>query len=364
MDLYVRCTLEYLDTPSTKYFSGKFFVDSGEGSFTIVEYKPDGKKEEHKFFAHEFLSLGGPPSKSSAQQFPLVFDVSKQPSGRLYKRKWRLVFKTADHSQKVKDIYEELKKMFSKKPQTSSRMASTSTTSPVGMLRSRPDPVKSSRTEHRHRVARYIVEDSPPHRAPGLFSSGQSSKKPPSVTGLTSAAPRNVTSQTSILMENSLDSCNNISQEPANILVQEIVRPSSSNDNDIIEIVNNEPSRSSASKTSKQSSVVDVRNGMNEGNAKSGSSELQSTENGKETSSAKSGLPSSRSKESSKEQQNQKSRRPSNADKSSQGSIITLVEQKSIESSTIRVSAPFKARSHTVTFKQKRTDSSPTKPSL
>lgn len=46
MDLYVRCTLEYLDTSSTKYFSGKFFVDSGEGSFTVVEFKPDGKKEE------------------------------------------------------------------------------------------------------------------------------------------------------------------------------------------------------------------------------------------------------------------------------------------------------------------------------
>ncbi|EPB73773.1 OTU-like cysteine protease [Ancylostoma ceylanicum] len=277
MDLYVRCTLEYLDTPSTKYFSGKFFVDSGEGSFTIVEYKPDGKKEER-------LHLGWLVPRP-----PLLWVCCEVVPIQL-------------------------------------RALAQSTDS--------------------------------------LFSSGQSSKKPPSVTGLTSAAPRNVTSQTSILMENSLDSCNNISQEPANILVQEIVRPSSSNDNDIIEIVNNEPSRSSASKTSKQSSVVDVRNGMNEGNAKSGSSELQSTENGKETSSAKSGLPSSRSKESSKEQQNQKSRRPSNADKSSQGSIITLVEQKSIESSTIRVSAPFKARSHTVTFKQKRTDSSPTKPSL
>ncbi|RCN29107.1 hypothetical protein ANCCAN_25138 [Ancylostoma caninum] len=120
MDLYVRCTLEYLDTSSTKYFSGKFFVDPGEGSFTVVEYKPDGKKEEvHKFFAHEFSPLGRPPSKSTAQQFWLDFDICKQPSGRLHKRKRKLIFKTADHSQKVKDIYDELNKMFSKKPRES-----------------------------------------------------------------------------------------------------------------------------------------------------------------------------------------------------------------------------------------------------
>ncbi|RCN29108.1 hypothetical protein ANCCAN_25139 [Ancylostoma caninum] len=197
-----------------------------------------------------------------------------------------------------------------------------------------------------------------------LFSWEHPSKKPPSVTGLKPAEPRNVTSQTSLLLENSLDSCNSSVQGPANVVVQEIERPSISNDNDIIEIISSEPSRPSASKSSKSSSIVDVRNNRSEGNAKSVTSELHSTENGKETSSAKSGLPGSRSKEPSKEQQSQRSKKPSTSDKSSQGSIITMIEQKSIESSTIRVSAPYKARSHTVTFKQKRIESSPTGPSL
>ncbi|KHJ95007.1 hypothetical protein OESDEN_05053 [Oesophagostomum dentatum] len=147
MDLYVKCTLEYLDTSSTKHFAGKFFVDPGEGSFKVVEYKPDGRKEEHKFFASEFTPLCRPPVKSTAQQFPLVFDISKQYSGRFQKRKHRLVIKTSDHTQKIKDIYEELKTVFSKKSQNF--RTNSLANSPVGMLRSHPDPMKNPRSEHR-----------------------------------------------------------------------------------------------------------------------------------------------------------------------------------------------------------------------
>lgn len=50
---------------------------------------------------------------------------------------------------------------------------------------------------------------------------------------------------------------------------------------------------------------------------------------------------------------NETSRRPNSSDMGSQGSVIALVENKPSEKCAIKVTAPFKPRSHTITFKNK-----------
>ncbi|VDL76339.1 unnamed protein product [Nippostrongylus brasiliensis] len=132
MDLYVKCTLEHYDTTSVKHFSGALHVDPSENSFRIV-----GPKEQYKFFANEFNRLIKPPCKSTAQIFSLDFNLTKQPSARHHIRKRRLIFKMADLTHKVKEVYDELKKIF---PRTTSPVEEVSrpSTSPVGILRSHP----------------------------------------------------------------------------------------------------------------------------------------------------------------------------------------------------------------------------------
>ncbi|KAK6741970.1 hypothetical protein RB195_009694 [Necator americanus] len=359
MDLYVRCTLEYLDISSSKNFSGKLFVDPGERSFTVVEFKQDGRKEEHKFFADEFVSFACPPSKSTAQQFALTFSLPKQPSGRFQKRKRTLIVKTPDYSQKIKDIYEELKKAFRNMSENPSRFVNSSSTSPVGMLRSRPDPVKtvkSSRLEHKHRIPKFIFDDTPPIRCSEPFSSNVC-KKSPSVTSTKSPlssgckdyiGPTTAASDIPVDFSSSRDQVSvsktqeNEREGPSNDII--IINDSEAH---LSNKCSNESVRSTTSKYPKPASVV-----QSENNSTDASLNPEWSEN------------PARKLNFSKEPQCRKIKKSNGPDRSSQGSIISVVEKEALESSTIRVTAPFKARPHTVTFKQKREDYTHSKPSL
>ncbi|KHJ95008.1 hypothetical protein OESDEN_05054, partial [Oesophagostomum dentatum] len=201
----------------------------------------------------------------------------------------------------------------------------------------------------------------------GPFSPEPASKKPPSVTGCKPAEePKTAKNDPIVLPKKFGDSS---IARPTNVVVQEITKPSSSND--VIEIMDIEPSSVTTSKVPKLASVAEEKVNRSEGLVKSKAlNEVveESAEKSKvePNSAATADVAASSSDERLRDMPVQsRKKQPSTVDKSAQGSIISLVEQDVRRSSGIRVSAPYKAGPHTVTFKQKRGgDRSPTKPSL
>ncbi|KAK6014131.1 hypothetical protein OSTOST_20520 [Ostertagia ostertagi] len=151
--LWVKCTLEHYDTTSVKKFDGSLFVDTSDNSFKIIS----SNKTEHKFYASEFNRLGKPPSKSTAKQFDLEFNLSKQLPAKHHIRKRKLVFRVAEFSQRIRDVYDELAKIFPRGA-SADREPSRKVTSPVGMLRSRPETSKRSRQDVTGRPPSFVTE--------------------------------------------------------------------------------------------------------------------------------------------------------------------------------------------------------------
>ncbi|KAJ1362130.1 hypothetical protein KIN20_021558 [Parelaphostrongylus tenuis] len=151
--LYVRCTLDHYDTTQTKVFSGALHVDTSENSFKVV-----GSMAEHKFYAHEFTPMSAAPSRTSATLFSLNFDLSKQHSGRHQMRKRTLTFRLVEQSHSIKEVYEELKKIFVKRSSPPHNITGGASP-PVGLLRSRPNSKKNnvSSSSGRHNAAIPVI---------------------------------------------------------------------------------------------------------------------------------------------------------------------------------------------------------------
>ncbi|VDO28058.1 unnamed protein product [Haemonchus placei] len=309
--LWVRCTLEHYDTTSVKNFSGSLFVDTSDNSFKIIS----AGGEEHKFYANEFNRLGKPPSRTTAKLFALEFNVSKQLPAKHHRRKRKLVFRVAEFSQKMRDVYDELAKIFPKGA-SPDREVPPKVTSPVGMLRSHPESIKRSRPD--------IVG-----RPPSLTTEKpqQSESKKPG--GIPISKPRSRTSQKS-QQSNHIDSRVKINCSGSATLLAnrtEIVQ------NDVIE----EPSTSTAL-------------------AKNGAGEISKPVHQKTL--KYDALESSRSSVTKEQVLSPKeaAKKTNNSELGTQGSVIALMEKKSLESCAIKVTAPFTPRPHTVAFKTKRSN--------
>ncbi|XGW17398.1 hypothetical protein V3C99_002196 [Haemonchus contortus] len=309
--LWVRCTLEHYDTTSVKNFSGSLFVDTSDNSFKIIS----AGGVEHKFYANEFNRLGKPPSRTTAKLFALEFNVSKQLPAKHHRRKRKLVFRVAEFSQKMRDVYDELAKIFPKGA-SPDREVPPKVTSPVGMLRSHPESIKRSRPD--------IVG-----RPPSLTTEKpqQSESKKPG--GIPISKPRSRTSQKS-QQSNHIDSRVKINCSGSATLLAnrtEIVQ------NDVIE----EPSTSTTL-------------------AKNGAGEISKPVHQK---TLKYDAWESSKNSATKEQvlsPKETAKKTNNSELGTQGSVIALMEKKSLESCAIKVTAPFTPRPHTVAFKTKRSN--------
>uniref|UniRef100_A0A1I7X638 Helicase ATP-binding domain-containing protein n=1 Tax=Heterorhabditis bacteriophora TaxID=37862 RepID=A0A1I7X638_HETBA len=145
-DIYVKCTVEC--GPGVRMsFSGALFVDPELDKIIILERNQSAK--EHVFYSSEFLSLGKPPTRSTAQMFALDFDDAKE-SGRLNsvgRARTKLTFKAAEGLSTVKEIYNELKKVFGVKNHVMSASRSLSL-SKSSLVRPVGDLCRTKPTDH------------------------------------------------------------------------------------------------------------------------------------------------------------------------------------------------------------------------
>ncbi|KAE9417643.1 hypothetical protein Angca_002403 [Angiostrongylus cantonensis] len=325
--LYVRCTLEHYDTTYVKHFSGALHVDCSENSFKVV-----GSSDEHKFYAREFTPLGGPPTKSTAKQIWLDFDLSKQHSGRHQIRKRKIIFRTTEESRNIKEVYDRLRKIFSKQS-SPARTVNGMTSPPVGVLRSRPDGRKHNVFSPNGRQNPSIAVTVPSSSSEFRNGTNQSNRKSNTLGG-------------------------NLNNGQADTRNQ-----------DLGKLSRMDFSKNDLKKPGTSANPANTRLCSSESYSKSGVEDVKLTANktiAVSTGSAASCGSPVEKQGTAKEQRDDKTKANNNNDSKndSQGSIGALLEMKAAESSSIKVSASFKVHPHTATFRSKRNGPSPTSSTL
>uniref|UniRef100_A0A158PBU2 USP domain-containing protein n=1 Tax=Angiostrongylus cantonensis TaxID=6313 RepID=A0A158PBU2_ANGCA len=325
--LYVRCTLEHYDTTYVKHFSGALHVDCSENSFKVV-----GSSDEHKFYAREFTPLGGPPTKSTAKQIWLDFDLSKQHSGRHQIRKRKIIFRTTEESRNIKEVYDRLRKIFSKQS-SPARTVNGMTSPPVGVLRSRPDGRKHNVFSPNGRQNPSIAVTVPSSSSEFRNGTNQSNRKSNTLGG-------------------------NLNNGQADTRNQ-----------DLGKLSRMDFSKNDLKKPGTSANPANTRLCSSESYSKSGVEDVKLTAN--KTIAVSTGSVAScgspvEKQGTAKEQRDDKTKANNNNDSKndSQGSIGALLEMKAAESSSIKVSASFKVHPHTATFRSKRNGPSPTSSTL
>ncbi|KAK5975969.1 hypothetical protein GCK32_006858 [Trichostrongylus colubriformis] len=300
--LWVRCTLEHYDTTSVKNFNGSLYVDTSDKSFKVI----CGGGVEHKFYANEFNRLGKPPSKSTAKQFALEFNVSKQLPARHHIRKRKLVFRVAELSQRIRDVYDELAKIFPRGASPDQNSA-PEVTSPVGMLRSRPE--NGNQSVAISRPLSFVNEK--PRQNKTVRPGGTST------SSLKARSRTSQRSQQSINMDkHSKNDCSGSAGLKEN-------RAEISRENDV-----GEPS------TSTKPVMVDPRDTFKQTHQKQ----------------LKYGVWSGSKNVATKDEMvlpDEAATKANSSELGTQGSVIALMEKKSLESCAIKVTAPFTPRPHT-----------------